>query len=170
VNVEPTEPWQASAQKQSSIFVLNTVGLGFALASSISVSFVIFMKFTKSKPQNKFKTSYEDGPELQPSGPLTSSSSSKLDFKFEGVKGKVLEAYVKASKSVEWATGTSLKLEMTLREFLIESEPKLGKVALQFGQLTTLAEISLYSPHAPKESDAANAEKLLNEIERALGK
>jgi hypothetical protein len=170
VTVKPQQPWQAIAQEQSNVFVLNAVGLGLALVSCASLGFVTYSRFTKSKAKKESKNASGNASELSSLEPAAPNASPKPEFKFGGAKGKVLEAYVKALKSVELATGGSLKLEMTLREFLQESEPKLSGVAPQFGQLTRMAEKALYSPHTPEEQDLSKAEELLSEIGRTLGR
>jgi hypothetical protein len=170
VTVEPQQPWQAASASQSSIFALNAVGLGLALISAISLGVVSFSRLTKPKSQKGKKTA---SPEMLAAASVEAVAlqvSSRPNFALGGVKGKVLEAYINALKSVESATGNSLKLDMTMREFFYESESKLGKVAPRFGELTLLAEKALYSPHIPEEHDLRQAQELLSEISGGLAK
>ena len=170
VTVKPQQPWEAVTQEQTNVFVLNAVGLGFALVSSVSVGFVTYSRFTKSKAKKELKNASRNALVLPSSEAAGPNASPKPEFKLRGAKGKVLQAYVKALKSVESATGNSLRLDVTLREFLQESEPKLGEAAAQFGQLTRMAEKALYSSHTPEEQDLSKAGELLSEIGRSLGK
>ncbi len=166
VNVQPQEPWQGPAQKQTSVLVLNTIGLTVALVSSGSVIGVAYARFLKTKPKRESKDSHrEERPqflaeasELQ----LTSSFQAKL----AGPKGKLLETYKKSLQIVEAATRVSIKQQMTLREFLQESKPKLRSAAATFGELTRMAERALYSPYVPDEQDLLEAETLLDEIRK----
>ena len=57
---------------------------------------------------------------------------------------------------------------MTLREYLQTTSPKLKEIANPFSELTVLAEKSLYSPNAPNEADSEKAENLANTIGRTL--
>lgn len=170
VTVEPQQPWQAATALQSSIFALNAIGLGLALLSAISLGVVAFSRFAKPKSQKEKKTALPEAPASASVEAMVPQVSSQPNLAFGGVKGKVLEAYVNALKSVESATENSLKLDMTLREFFHESQGKLGKVASQFGELTLLAEKALYSPHNPEEHDLVRAQELLSEISEGLAK
>ena len=88
--------------------------------------------------------------------------------KFEGLKGKVLKAYVEALSAVQTSTGATMLANMTLREYLRAANAKLGKAAEAFSELTELAERSLYSPYEPKDEAAAKAENLADTIRRNL--
>ncbi len=103
-------------------------------------------------------------------GTLDISVPVETAFRFEGIKGKVLEAYVKALRAVESMTGSVLVANMTLREFLYEVEPKLGDAVSPFSELTVLAEKTLYSLHAPEAQDVSKAEEYANEIGRMLNR
>jgi hypothetical protein len=169
VLAQPSEPWQAVAQKNVSVFVLNSVGMGLALASSLSVGFIMYFRFakTRSKKAEKsigtptvFTLPEEEAPVMVvPAIPET---------KFEGLKGKVLKAYVEALRAVQSATGESLMLNMTLREYLQASSSKMREALEPFSELTAVAERSLYSPHIPKEEDTEKAENLASTIRRIL--
>ncbi len=51
VSVEPTEPWQASAQANTSVFVLNSVSIAFTGVASFSAGVVLYSRFARSKPK-----------------------------------------------------------------------------------------------------------------------
>ena len=173
VTVEPAEPWQALAQTKVSVFVLNSISIAFTGVASFSIVVVLYARFVSSKPKkSERKIEVPDDNSALPlnTGIVGATVSVKAEFRFEGVKGKVLEAYVKALRSVESVTGSVLSANMTLREFLYEAEPKLGNAVSSFTELTVLAERTLYSPHVPEAQDVAKAEEYANEIGRMLNR
>jgi hypothetical protein len=171
VTVEPEEPWQDLAQARVDVFVLNSVSVGLALVSSVCGAVVLYAMYRKSKSKREERKAQVLGSPILPRGNgVLGSVASKPEFRFEGLKGKVLEAYAKAVKSVELLTGSLLKSEMTLREFLFEVEPKLGDAFGVFAELTTLAEKALYSPHMPNAEDVSKAEELSGKIGRVLNR
>ena len=139
VTVEPAEPWQASAKTNISVFVLNSVSIAFTCLASLSAGVVLYAKFASSKQK---KTERKIGCQIIMSALPESTYTVgvtvpvKAEFRFEGVKGKVLEAYVKALKIIESVTGSALGANMTLREFLYVAEPKLGNTFTLFTDLT----------------------------------
>lgn len=173
VTVEPAEPWQASAQANNSVFVLNSVSIAFTCVASFSVGVVLYARFARSKQKkSEAKIVIPDNSSAVPenTGTFGVAVPVKAEFRFEGVKGKVLEAYVKALRAVESMTGSVLVANMTLREFLYEAEPKLGDAVSPFSELTVLAEKTLYSPYAPEAQDVSKAEEYANEIGRMLNR
>ena len=173
VTVEPVEPWQALAQTNVSVFMLNSVSIAFTCVASIAIGVVLYARFASSKPKkNEVKSNIPDDNSALPNNTGTTGTtvSIKAEFKLEGIKGKVLQAYVKALRIIESVTGSALHTNMTLREFLYETEPKLGNALNSFTELTVLAEKTLYSPHIPETRDLAKAEEYANEIGRMLNK
>jgi hypothetical protein len=173
VTVEPAEPWYMPTQTKTSIFLVSSANVGFASATVISVGAVFYMRFVKSKPKKDekqlFATPETAGVTVLPESEATAVAiSSKPEFRFEGAKGKVLEAYAKASKIVESATGSKLQPQMTLREFLQETQPKLHSATELFIKLTGLAEKALYSPYTPEKADIEKAEDLAVKIGEGL--
>ncbi len=170
VSVQPAEPWQASTQKDASVFVLNSVSTAFSLVASFSIVGVLCLKFAKSKPKkNKEKLVQDYYSTLPQTSAINGAGASiKAEFKFEGIKGKVLEAYIKALRSIEYLSGITINQDMTLREFLHITERSLGNAVYQFTELTLLAERALYSKHMPEEQDLLKAQSFANEIGRIL--
>jgi hypothetical protein len=164
VGVEPAEPWHAPVQARIRVFIVNPANIGVASAAFISLGAVIYTKLAKAKPRRK------QVPEVTPTlREAMFASTLKPEVRFEGVMGKVLEAYFKAMRTIETRTGISMKPHMTLREFLWEAKPKLNGVADAFADLTVLAERTLYSPHVPGVSESLKAEELALTIDRVLG-
>jgi len=86
----------------------------------------------------------------------------------EGARDRILKAYVEAVGVAEKATEVSMKPYMTLREFLREILPELDGAAEAFVELTRLSERALYSPYAPGEDEAMQAESLVLTVKEML--
>jgi hypothetical protein len=168
VSVLPAEPWQESVQKSVGILVLNSVSTAISLAATFSVCGVLYLKFGRSKTKKEDKIIQDNIERPNSSSTNAAEIPIKVEFKFEGVKGKILEAYVKALRNVESLTGTLINQNMTLREFLHATERSLGRAVNPFADLTLLAERTLYSKHKPEEQDLDKAQSYTNEIGRIL--
>lgn len=169
VTVDPSEPWRAATQTTSEILVLNSVSIGLVSIVSVSIGGIGYLRLARTKKKKDEKEPQTLGATTQVSTIVaTPSTQSKPQFKLEGLKGKVLESYVRALKVVEPTTGIILRSNMTLREFLIDTKPKLSEAASLFAELTALAERALYSPYTPKEEDLAQAEDHAINIGRVL--
>jgi hypothetical protein len=163
VDVEPAEPWHASAQARASIFILNPMNVGVASAAFISLGAVLYARLARVKPRGR------EAPEAAPTlREAVLAPTLRPEAWVEGAKGRVLEAYLKAMRVVEAKAGVSMKPYMTLREFLLEAKPRLNGAAEAFAGLTALAEEALYSPRVLGAVDSARAEGLALSIERAL--
>ena len=169
VSALPVEPWQGSTQKNVAIFALNAVSTSISLAASFLVCGVLFLKFTRSKSKKIKEKIVQDFLEV-PRNPAANEVEipQKPEFKFEGLKGKVLGVYVKALRNIESHTGFTINKNMTLREFLHLTERSLGKAVNPFTDLTLLAERTLYSTHMPEEQDLLKANGYADEIGRIL--
>jgi hypothetical protein len=129
-----------------------------------------YTRLIKNRPKKEPKTTLQtESPLLFEQAPETKLTSS-FQISVAEPKGKLLNIYKKASQTVQATTGIWPKPEMTLSEFLQESQPKLRNAASQFSELTKLAERALYSHHVPEQQDLLKAEILLDEIRRALEK
>ena len=157
VTVYPAEPWLSPAEMRMSIFFVNPFILGLMLAAFVSVGVVLYKRRGGA-----------GGVEAVPhEEPLEIAPPPGRAVGFEEVGG-VIEAYGRALKAAEDATGVMMKPQVTLREFLSDVAPRLGKAAQAFGELTCLAERALYSPHMPGVEDAARAEGLSHMVEEEL--
>jgi len=166
VTVEPAEPWHAPTQAKASIFVINPANLGLASAAFISIGAVLYTRLTGAKRREKEGKVL--GIALPPLEKSLPTIFLKSEVKFEGVKGRILQAYVKALKIVERATAISITPQMTIREFLRETKPKLEGAANSFTELTFFAELTLYSQYVPAENVAERAEDLTRDMEGVL--
>ncbi|MCW4025651.1 MAG: hypothetical protein NWF01_11575 [Candidatus Bathyarchaeota archaeon] len=167
VQAQPTEPWQATAQAKTSVFVLSSISIGLAVLCSSTVFLLSFLKFTKTNNKNK-KTINETAttslPQNTPSPPTTTT----IQLKISGNQGAVLEAYIEALNRVQQKTGEQLMSDMTLREYLQKTQLKIFKAAGPFGKLTMIAERSLYSPYQPQPEDIEKAQNWVDEIRREI--
>jgi hypothetical protein len=171
VKVEPAEPWQASSQTQVSVFIVNPVNLGLASSVFVVIGAVLSTKWGKPKPEKGEggeKKQVVSALALQPESLGSVVILRESEFMLEVVREKVLEAYVKAMRTIESLNGISLQPQMTLREFLHDAQPKLGEAVNPFSDLTALAEKALYSPHSPEMKEVAKAEDLAAKVEMVL--
>jgi hypothetical protein len=169
VSVQPAESWQASTQKDVSVFVLNSVSTAISLTASLSIIGVLYLRFAKSKPKkNKEKIVQDYFAARESLATNGSGTSIKAEFKFIGLKGEVLEIYIKTLRNIASLTRITINQDMTLREFLKLAELALGNVAKPFTDLTLMAERALYSTHIPEEQDLLNAQSCADEIGRTL--
>ncbi|MCW4029795.1 MAG: hypothetical protein NWE92_09155 [Candidatus Bathyarchaeota archaeon] len=164
VEVQPAQPWQAPEQNQTGVFALNIVSICVALASSIAVGVGAYLKFSKTKQNNKPQTVIKE----QISQTPEKAPAIFEPVSFEGIKGQILKAYLEAQKAVQQATKLTLESNMTLREYAHLISAKIGEAAAGFFELTSLAEKSLYSPHEPQIEDAEKAEDSASNIRRFL--
>ena len=173
LKAQPTQPWQAAAQTQISIFTLNSVGTGAAFASSLSIFAVAFLKFAKTKKSTASTAATETLSSqsfniTQKQDPTLTSTALTSENKFLGERGKILKAYTEAATTVQEATGNALTANMTLREYVSLTKQKIGEAAQAFAELTGLAEKSLYSPHTPTLEETKKAEDLTKTIRGIL--
>jgi hypothetical protein len=170
IKAQPTEPWQAAAQTKTSIFALNSVSTSLALASSLTVFAVAYMRLTKTKKTKTLKLEALDLTSTETPKPQAPPPTA-LAFpqaKFEGAKGNILRAYIQALAAVQSATGNMLTPAMTLREFTQTACPRIGDACTPFTYLTTLAEKSLYSPHTPQPEEEIKAQDYAADVRRIL--
>lgn len=165
VRVEPAEPWHSPVEVKVRVFVLNLTNVGLTFAAAVGMGVLLVVK-RRGRP----------GPEEWPSpetllvaeSPAKETAAARPGERYEGVKGTLLEAYVRAAAVVEEATGVRMEPHVTLREFLREATLGMHGAVEAFARLTALAERALYSSHAPEAELAAEAEKLAVEVEEVL--
>ncbi|MCW3999771.1 MAG: hypothetical protein NWE93_05995 [Candidatus Bathyarchaeota archaeon] len=170
ISAHPSEPWQAAAQLKANVLALNSVSTGLALASSLSVFAVAYMKLSKTgkkqmpilqaKEESSIETTLQKAPTTIPTLP---------QVKLQGARGAILQAYVEALAAVQSATGATLTINMTLREYTKITCPRIGAAGKLFESLTMQAEKSLYSPHTPQPEELQRAEEHKEAIRRILG-
>ena len=77
-----------------------------------------------------------------------------------GIKGRILSAYTSSLDVIENKTGIAMSPHITLREYLQTTTPLLSTAAKAFTELTTIAQVALYSAHSLGEDTAGKAEQL----------
>jgi hypothetical protein len=172
VLVDPIEPWQALGEGRAGVFIVNPFNLGLIFAAFACMGAAFYMRMVRSsfkKSEGLIEVSEVLGVNSVLERPIEEVGlPSRSGAKFEGVKRRVVSAYVRALRGIESVSGVVLLPEMTLREFLLAVEPKLNDASKIFGDLTTLVEKVLYSAKVPELKDAAEAEALTIEVGRLL--
>jgi hypothetical protein len=169
VAAQPTQPWQAIATKNSSVFVLNSVSTGLTLAVSLSVVFIMYFRFAKTRPKRTVETDQIPiaAPAITKEAPVTLPTAI-VERNLEGFSRRVLKAYIGALAVAQSATGSAATPTMTLREYQQTVGLKLGEAQSPFTELTVLAEKALYSAHPTEKADSERAEELASTIRRKL--
>jgi hypothetical protein len=164
ITVEPAEPWNAPTQREMNIFVVNPANIALASVAFVCVGTVMYT--TKSKSAKRKERETLRVVSLPSRIGLPKITLFQTQIKLEGTKGRIVAAYVKALQTVQRATSISLAPQMTLREFLQATKPKLNGAADSFADLTFMAERTLYSLYMPTENDAEKADDLTLNIQR----
>jgi hypothetical protein len=164
ITVEPAEPWNAPAQKEMNIFIVNPANIALASVAFVCVGTAFYTRSNRTRRRKDGRT--EGVVSLSSSTYLRKTTLFSNQTRLEGTKRRVVEAYVQALQAVQRATAVSFVPQMTLREFLQETRPRLNGAADSFDDLTLMAERTLYSLYTPSENDATKAEDLTLNIRR----
>jgi len=152
VLVQPGKDWLGSVEMERSFVVLSLLSIGFFSLAVIASGAAIFSLTKKRRSLLSIR-------QETPSDDAYSVSQRKFLVEREGI----LAAYDKASAVVQEFTGVIAGSNMTLRDYLNELDPKLGRMKRIFTDITGLAEIALYSAN-PDSGDAEEADRLLSEL------
>ena len=165
VKVEPVEPWHRPVEVEVRVFVVNLTNVGITLVVAVGLGVLLVTK-------RRGRAERGEAPSLEApvvvERPAEAVPGLEPAVRFEGFKGRLLEAYLRAAVTVQKATGVPTQPHMTLREFLREATPGMQSVVEPFARLTRLAERALYSPHVPGTDDADEAERLALEVKEVL--
>ena len=164
VTLEPVEPWYAPLELEIQIIIINPALIGLMLVAFLSAGLLTYRRRTKAPAGPKGATSPRAG--FQQPSPARPRPRRRYELK--GIRGRILLAYLQALAAVEKTTGTSLAPQTTLREFLGAATPFLAAALGAFNELTTLAEVAMYSSHQPDPNTAARADRLANAIKEEL--
>jgi hypothetical protein len=159
VSVVPTEPWFDTAQAGASIFVLNFLNIGF-LSIAVIATGVVLYQWRKGRSAAP--------PPTEELPPVAMEEKPIMEHKPGEPKERMLAAYYDVAGVVQRLTAISLESQMTLREFLRETKPLLGRAGEAFAELTYMAERALYSPYIGAE-DVAKAEELAQTLKELEG-
>ncbi len=165
ITVEPVEPWYTSLQTKRWIFTVNPASIGLMLVVFIFMGLLVYtrVRAKPSRPRKEMAIPKAIVPE-----PSAITPSPRPKYEFTGIKGRILSAYLNGLEVVEKVTGVSMAPHTTLREFLKATTPRLPGATKSFTELTTLAEIALYSAHKLDKNTAARAEQIATIIREEL--
>ena len=166
ITIEPVEPWYAPLQIERQIFTINPANIGLMIVAFISMGLLVYnrvrVKARPPRPQKEMVTT-----EAKPQEPPTGVPP-RPKYEFTGIKGRILSAYMGGLEAVEKVTSVPMATHITLREFLNIVSPHLPAAIKPFTELTTIAEIALYSAHRLDEDIAIRAEQLTITIKEEL--
>jgi len=166
ISVEPVEPWYASLEIEREVFAINPAATGLMLAVFLSLGLLLFSRVRTNRPRLREEMVISEGGLREP--PAVTPSP-RPESEFTGIRGRMLASYLGGLEAVEKATGISMEPHDTLREFLSITLSRLPAAAEPFRELTTAAEVALYSAREPSGDMAARAEQLAATIKEGLG-
>jgi hypothetical protein len=165
ITVEPVEPWYAPLQIKRWIFTINPANIGLMLIGFISLGVLAYTR-VRARPVRPREEAVIPEAKLRELPAVAPPPRHK--YEFTGIRGRVLSAYLKGLEAVERVTGVSMAPHTTLREFLKAATSQLPTAIKPFTELTTIAEIALYSAHGLDEDTATRAEQLALIIKEEL--
>jgi hypothetical protein len=165
ITIEPVEPWYTSLQKKRWMFTINPVNIGLMLVAVISLGPLIFSRVRTRPPSRREKMVT---PEVRHPERPTVAPPLRLKRQLTGIKGRILSAYLDGLEAVEKVTSIPMLPHTSLREFVNAAAPQLPTAIKPFTELTTIAEIALYSAHRLDEDTATRAEQLATTITEEL--
>ena len=167
ITIEPVEPWYASLDIKGWIFTINMASMGLMVIAFISLGLLVYnrvrVRARPPRPQEEMVIT-----EVIPQEPPTAVPPKPKKYEFTGIKGRILSAYMGGLEAVEKVTSVPMATHITLREFLNIVSPHLPAAIKPFTELTTIAEIALYSAHRLDEDIAIRAEQLTITIKEEL--
>ena len=157
ITITPVEPWYAPLQIKRWIFTVNPATIGVMLVAFISLGLLIFTRVRARpvRPREEIAIA-----EVKPREPPTVAPPPRPKYELTGIKGRILSAYLDGLEAVAKVTGTPMAPHTTLRELLNAAISQLPAAIKPFTELTTIAEIALYSAHRLDENTATRAEQL----------
>jgi len=164
LNLAPSEPWQLPTECKASIFVINSLYLGIVLAALVLAGVLLTLRRPRILRQRGLLSISPE--ELQAPDIAMESYLPKIKPGAGDIKGVILQAYYMAAAGVQRLARVLFKPQMTLREFLSQVTPTLGRFAELFAKLTSLAEKALYSRHILGKDEASLAQRLAAELRR----
>jgi hypothetical protein len=165
ITIEPVEPWYASLQIKRGIFTINPANIGLLLVAVIPLGLLIFSGVRTRPPSRREKMVT---PEARRPEPPTVAPPLRPKHELTGIKDRILSAYLNGLEAVEKVTSIPMLPHTSLREFVNAATPQLPTAIKPFTELTTIAEIALYSAHRLDEDTATRAEQLATTITEEL--
>lgn len=165
ITIEPVEPWYAPFQIERWVFTVNPLNIGLMLVAFLSLGLLVYNQVRTRVPKIR-KEKVIPQPQVRELPAVTPTVEHK--HKFTGIKGRILSAYISGLEAVEKITSISMTAHVTLREFLKTTTPWLPTAIKPFSELTTIAEVALYSAHRLDEDIAIRAEQLATTVKEEL--
>lgn len=164
--VEPAEAWYASLRVDRRIFTVDAANTSLLLVILLALG-VLAYTGVRARPR-RVRQEAVAGEDVSREPP-PAAPPPEHRYEFTGIRGRMLSAYLDGLAVVERVTGVSMEPHTTLREFLGISAPRLAGAVGSFTELTTLAEVALYSGHDLDAAWAARAEQIAATIKEELG-
>ncbi|MFQ6122390.1 MAG: DUF4129 domain-containing protein [Dehalococcoidales bacterium] len=165
LTIEPVEPWYAPLQIKRWVFTVNPLNIGLMLIASLSLGLLIYSQVRTRLPRRREEKVIPQ-PRVRELPAVTPAL--ELKPKFTGTRGRILSAYISGLETVEKMTSLSMAAHTTLREFLKTATTRLPTAIKPFTELTTIAEVALYSARKLDENIATRAEQLATTIKEEL--
>jgi hypothetical protein len=165
VTIEPVEPWYTSLQVKRGSFTINPANIGLLLVAVISLGPLVFSR-VRTRPPSRGEKMVT--PEARRREPPAIAPPPRPKHQLTGIKGRILSAYLDGLEAVEKVTNIPMAPHTSLREFVNAATPQLPTAIKPFTELTTIAEIALYSAHRLDEDTATRAEQLATTITEEL--
>ena len=162
IDVQPPEPWYTSLQVNKQLFTINPLSIELILVALLAMWILADIGI----PIRRREKTGIPQPELIQVPVMTPPPESRP--RLTGIKLRIISAYRGGLEAVEKISGISMTPRITLREFLKMATLLLPTNIKQFAELTSIAEITLYSDCSPHEDTATQAEHLAATIREEL--
>ncbi len=164
--IEPVESWYAPLQIKRQIFTVNPLNIGLMLVAFFSLGLLVYNRVRAKVPSPQEEKVILQPQVREPSAVAPPPSRPK--YEFTDIRGRILSAYISGLEAAEKITSISMAAHTTLREFLKTATPRLPTAIKPFTELTTIAEVALYSARKLDEDIATRAEQLATTIKEEL--
>ncbi len=153
LTIEPFAPRYAPVYMKMQVITINPVTTGLMMVLLILIGLFVYARGLAG-PGSR---------DLIVTAPLPAPI-----YKVTGVKGRILSAYISGLDAIVKLTNVAMAPHTTLREFLRTATPLSPPAVKPFAELTTIAEVALYSTHGLNEKIAATAESLATAVREEL--
>ena len=157
LTIAAIEPWYAPLQLKMRVFTINPLNTGLLFFILLSVGLLVY-KGSRTRPAAVREEKLAAQSVSQ--APIATAPLPKAKPAPTGIKGRISSAYMSSLGVIENKTGIVMSPHSTLREYLKTTAPLLSTAARAFTELTTIAEVALYSAHSLGEDTASKAEQL----------
>ena len=164
--IEPVESWYAPLQIKRQVFTVNPLNIGLMLVAFFSLGLLVYNRVRAKVPSLQEEKVILQSQVREPSAVAPPPSRPK--YEFTDIRGRILSAYISGLEAAEKITSISMAAHTTLREFLKTATPRLPTAIKPFTELTTIAEVALYSARKLDEDIATRAEQLATTIKEEL--